>query len=139
MEPIRRLLLALMYFGMIGLLTELFLLEHTESPFQWVPIGSLVLGLLSALAITLRPTAATLRAFRWVMALMVLAGAVGVYLHLDGNYEWAMERSPSLGGLELVMEVMTGATPVLAPGALAQLGLLGLVLSYRHPALAAGR
>jgi hypothetical protein len=66
----------------------------------------------------------------------VVAGAVGVYLHLDGNYEWALERNSSMRGGELAWEILSGATPALAPGALAQLGLLGLAFTFRHPALA---
>ena len=36
---------------------------------------------------------------------------------------------------KLVWKALRGATPALAPGALAQLGLLGLLYTYRHPAL----
>lgn len=139
MDPIRKLLLAVIHLGIVGLLAELLLLGHTESTFQWVPIVSLGLGLAAALAVALRPGPGVVRAFRGVMGLFLLAGAVGVYLHLDGNYEWALERSSSLAGWELFVEAITGATPVLAPGALAQLGLLGLVLTFRHPALGPGR
>ena len=131
----RRMLLGLVYVGIFGLLGELILLGHTESTFQWVPIISLVVGLLAAMAMTFRPAPATVRPFRWIMWVFVVAGVVGVYLHLDGNYEWALERSSTLAGRELFWEVISGATPVLAPGALAQLGLLGLILTYRHPAL----
>ena len=38
-------------------------------------------------------------------------------------------------GLELVWEALKGATPALAPGAMAQLGLVGLAFAYRHPLL----
>ena len=31
--------------------------------------------------------------------------------------------------------VVSGATPTLAPGAMVELGLLGLAYTYRHPAL----
>jgi hypothetical protein len=43
-----------------------------------------------------------------------------------------------LAGWELFKEAMTGATPALAPGAMVQLGLIGLAWSYRHPALVPG-
>jgi hypothetical protein len=38
-----------------------------------------------------------------------------------------------------VIETLRGAIPALAPGAMAQLGLLGLLVSYRHPAVAMER
>jgi len=40
--------------------------------------------------------------------------------------------------IELVEKVLTGATPVLAPGSMALLGLIGLTHSYRHPAIHGG-
>jgi hypothetical protein len=38
-------------------------------------------------------------------------------------------------GMDLFSKVMTGAAPALAPGAMVQLGLLGLIYTFRHPAL----
>ena len=129
------LLLALVHLGIFGLLAELVLLEHTESATQWIPLVSLTVGLLAALTVAVRPSAGALRAFRAIMAVFVAAGVLGVYLHIDGNLEFARENDPSMTGRELLMEVLGGATPALAPGALAQLGLLGLALTYRHPLL----
>jgi hypothetical protein len=69
------------------------------------------------------------------MFIFLLVGAWGVYLHLLGNVEFALERDPSLSGANLMWKALRGATPALAPGALAQLGLLGLLYAYKHPAL----
>ncbi|MEW5926543.1 MAG: hypothetical protein AB1941_03590 [Gemmatimonadota bacterium] len=132
---LRRLLLGLMLLGSVGLAAELVLLEHTESAWQWVPLVALALGSACTLAVALRPSARTLRPFQAVMAACVAAGALGVYLHLQGNVEWELEGDASLRGAELYWAALWGATPALAPGALAQLGLLGLALAYRHPAL----
>jgi len=50
--------------------------------------------------------------------------------------EFKLETNPSLVGWALVWAVLTGkAPPVLAPGAMIQLGLLGVVYTYKHPAL----
>jgi hypothetical protein len=136
---LRRLLLALMLLGMLGLMAELLLLEHFEDVWQWVPLVSLAIGFLLALAVWKRPGPATLRAFRAMSAVFVAAGALGMYLHLDGNVEFERESDASIRGLPLLWEALQGATPALAPGALAQLGLLGLALAYRHPALRRGR
>lgn len=132
---IRRLLLGLVLLGIAGLAAELVLLEHTESTWQWVPLVALGVGFVCAVAVWLRPSPRTLRPFQAVMALFVAAGAVGAYLHLRGNVEWELESDASLRGLELFWAALHGATPALAPGAMAQLGLLGLTLAYRHPAL----
>lgn len=124
-----------MLFGMVGLSLELLLLEHFEDVWQWVPLAVLAAGLATGGAVAARPTRATLHAFRGVMAVAVGAGLLGLYLHYTGNTEFELESDPSLGGLRLFWTSIRGATPVLAPGALAQLGLLGLVHTFRHPGL----
>ena len=132
---LRRLLLGLVLIGILGLAAELVLLEHTESVWQWVPLVLLAAAFACGLAVALRPGAGTLRPFQGVMALCVAAGALGLYLHYRGNVEFELESDPSLRGAALLWAALHGATPALAPGALAQLGLLGLALAFRHPAL----
>jgi len=133
--PLRRLLLALVAVGAVGLLAELALSEHFDSVSQWIPLLLLVVVLGATGGVHLRRGRRALRIFQGVMALCVVAGAVGVWLHYRGNVEWELERDASLGGARLFWEAIRGATPALAPGALAQLGLIGLVYAHRHPAL----
>lgn len=132
---LRRILLAVVLVGIVGLGAELLLLEHYDGVWQWVPIVALAIGLLLGVAVGVRPGRGVLLAFRAVMAAFLVAGAVGVYLHLAGNAEFERESDPAIRGTALLWEALRGATPSLAPGALAQLGLVGLALSYRHPAL----
>ncbi len=131
---LRRLLLGLLLFGMIGLVAELLLLEHVETVWQWIPLVVLVLGFAAGAALFLRPAAATVRAFQGMMGLFVAAGVLGLYLHYRGNVEFEREMDPGLRGLALVWEALRGATPALAPGTLAHFGLLGLACTYRPPA-----
>jgi hypothetical protein len=135
---IRPLLLALVLFGAVGLVLELLLQEHYESPWQWAPLVVLAATLATGTAAWRTPGPRTLGAFRAVMVLCLVAGLVGFILHFKGNLEFALERDPDLSGLALIWKCLRGATPALAPGAMAQLGLLGLVYTYRHPALARG-
>jgi hypothetical protein len=132
---LRRLFLALLLAGMIGLIAELALLEHVESVWQWVPLVALVLGFAAGAALLLRPGPATVRAFQGMMAIFVAAGVLGLYLHFRGNVEFEREMDSGLRGLALVWEALRGATPALAPGTLAHFGLLGLACTWRHPAL----
>jgi hypothetical protein len=132
---LRRLLLGIVVLGAVGLEVELLLLEHYESAWQFTPLVLLGVVLVSAVLVWRRPSPGTVRFFQAVMALCVAAGAVGVFLHYEGNVEFELEREPLLRGLALFWEAARGATPALAPGAMAQLGLLGLVYTYRHPAL----
>ena len=134
----RQLVLALVAFGIVGLEVELALLRHAESFSQWLPHVFLLIGLVATAAVYFRPGRGTLRSFQVLMVLYLLIGALGVFFHLKGNVEFALERNPALSGMSLVWKALRGATPALAPGALAQLGLLGLLYTYRHPSLASG-
>jgi hypothetical protein len=135
-KSLRQLMLAVVVIGLVGLELELALLKHADSLQQWIPHVSLLIGLLATAAVYFLPGPATLRAFRAIMAAFLLVGALGVYLHFQGNVEFALERDPALTGLSLIWKALRGATPALAPGAMAQLGLLGLLYSYNHPAFA---
>ena len=137
LSTIRRILLALVLLGIVGLTAELFLLEHTESTTQLLPFGVLGAGAIGALAVAFRPGRRSLRVFQILMLLFVITGLVGLYLHLNGNVEFERETDPSARGLDLVWRSLHGGIPLLAPAAMAQLGLLGLVSAYRHPLLRA--
>lgn len=130
---VRDLILGVVVLGIVGLIAELLLQEHTESWQQWIPLVLLGLGLAATVLVRIRPTRGTLRLFQGMMALFLAAGLLGIYLHYAGNVEFVIERTPEIGGFHLVWEALRGATPALAPGALAQLGLLGFIYTYRHP------
>lgn len=134
-SPIRRLLLWIVLAGIVGLGLELVLLEHFEDRPQWIPLVLLAAGLVAAGALAVRATRATVRAFQAVSVLFVAAGALGLWLHFDGNLAFEREDDPAASTGVLVRRAIFGATPLLAPGALAQLGLVGLCIAYRHPAL----
>ena len=130
----RRLALALLVFGEAGVLIELWLLGHYEDPWQWTPLALISAGLLASAWIASRPGAVSLRIFGWLMAAHVAAGGVGLFLHLKANVEFELELHPDNAGWPLVQETLTGAIPALAPGTMFQLGLLGMLICWRHPA-----
>jgi len=134
LRVLRGFLFAVLLLGVLGTLAELYLLEHYEEWWQFVPL--VLLGV-SAPVIALcwaRPSPATLRAMQGFMLLLVIAGALGVYQHYTGNAEFELEMYPSRAGFELLWESLKGATPTLAPASMSWLGLVGLALSLRHPA-----
>lgn len=101
-----------------------------------IPLGAI--GAAAAALATMVVVAApwTVRAFQGVMTLLILTGALGVVLHYRGSLEFQVDMDPTLSRGQLFWKVMhMKAPPTLAPGALAQLGLLGLISVYRHPAL----
>jgi hypothetical protein len=131
----RPLFLGLVLLGILGLAAELLLLEHFESAWQFAPLAALGVGTAACVALLLRPARGTVRFFQAMMIVFVAAGAVGVFLHLRGNVEFEREMERGLGGAALFWRALHGATPALAPGAMAHLGLLGLACCFRHPAL----
>lgn len=120
---------------MAGLIAELALLEHYEEWQQLLPLGALGAGCATLVGMLIRPARASVRLFQVVMAVFVVLGGVGIALHVSGNIEFELEMEPGLRGTTLLWKALTGATPALAPGALAQTGLLGLLAAWRHPAL----
>ena len=134
-RPARLALLAILAIGNLGIGVELLLLKHTEDWWQWAPIVMLGAALIVNVAVALKPVAGTVRVLQGLMLLFLVTGIVGTWLHYAGNVEWELERMASLSGLELFRAAIMGATPTLAPGTMVQLGLIGLLYTYRHPAL----
>jgi hypothetical protein len=135
---IRVFLLATLAIGMIGMTSELLLIGHRETVQQQIPLILLGFGVVATAWHAAAPRATTVRALQIIMVLFVVSGAVGVALHYRGNVEFELEIYPGLGGFELVQKTLTGATPVLAPGSMTLLGLIGLTYAYKHPYLDRG-
>ena len=136
MATLRRFIAAILFLGMAGALTELFLLGHTEDFDQWIPIGLLLVALVLLVWNTMRPTVASLRLWQAVMVLFFIAGLTGSWLHFGANLEFQLEMDPSLSGAALFWKAAQAKSPpALAPGVMVQMGLLGLAYTFRHPYL----
>ena len=137
--PITTLRLALfliLLLGMLGTGAELILLSHTEDRLQWIPLALILLGLLTAGWHWARRSAPSLRVFQVILCGFIASGFAGMYFHYQGSAEFKLESNPSLRGWSLFREAIRNkAPPLLAPGVMIQLGLLGLIFTYRHPAL----
>lgn len=136
-DAARRILLAILVLGIAGISVELWLLAHTEDFNQLIPLILAVLGIVTAAAVAMRPSKGTVRLFQAVMALFLLSGVIGMWLHFQVNMEFQLEMDPALTGLALFRKsILAKAPPALAPGAMIQLGLIGLAYTFRHPGLA---
>ena len=136
---IRTWLLGLLVLQLVGLLTELLLLEHYEDLLQWIPLAAIAITLMLIAWHVVRPHVINVRTMQAVMAAFVLIGMMGIGLHLLGAAEFQMEIDPSQSPWTVLHKALRAqAPPALAPGVMVQMGLLGLVYSYRHPAAAAG-
>ena len=137
-DAARRILLAIFLLGIAGISTELWLMGHTEDAYQLIPLGLAGLAIVTVVPAALRPSPEPLRLFQAVMLLFLVSGVLGAYLHFQVNMEFQLEMDPALSGLALYRKAILAKTPpALAPGAMIQLGLIGLAYTFRHPALTA--
>jgi hypothetical protein len=136
LSAVRRLLLLLLVVFMAGTAADLMLLDHHEDVWQMVPLAVIALGVAAAAFAAVSGGAAAVSLMRVVMALFIGSGLIGVGLHFAGNSEFQREIDPGLQGWSLFVKAVTAkAPPALAPAAMIQMGLLGLLYTYRHPAL----
>jgi len=131
---LRRGLLAVVILGSAAGMADLLLIGHYEDPWQYTPLMLMAASLVVGSALAVAPRHGTLRLFRVLMGAGVVAGLTGIRMHFTGNREFELEVFPNMTGWELFTEAVTGATPVLAPGTMAVIGLLGLLYAWRHPA-----
>ena len=133
-DTARRILMAILLLGVGGIMTELLLLGHIEDVYQLIPVALGSVAILMCAAVALKPGVGSIRLFQLVMLLMILSGLVGAWLHFQVNMEFQLEMDPSLTGGNLFRKSILAKTPpALAPGAMMQLGLIGLAYTYKHP------
>lgn len=133
----RKLVLLIFLFGTFSVGAELLLVGHVESFWQLLPLVLIAASLVALVFHAVVENVTSIKVFQVLMLLFILSGFVGVGQHYQAKIEFKLEINPSLSGLELFREALTGSTvpPVLAPGMMLQLGLLGLAFTYRHPVL----
>jgi hypothetical protein len=134
-RALRRMLLIVLAIGLVGSSAELLLLQHTEDGWQWIPLVLMAAAALTLVWLAVSGSAWSVMTLQVLMACFVAAGALGVALHYRANVEFQREIDPSVHGLDLLWRVMEAKTPpALAPGTMVQMGLIGLIATYRHPA-----
>jgi hypothetical protein len=131
LELLRRWILIILVLGLLGTVTELLLLEHYEQPLQFVPLLLIVTAFGVLWWEFRRRDMASRRAMQIVMALFVLAGFVGFAAHFQGSAGYQLELDPDMSDWELLEKILRAkAPPLLAPGMMLQLGLLGLAYAF---------
>ena len=130
-----RFLMWLFIFGVLGIGAELILLGHYEAFKQWIPLALIAISMVTLAWLLIQRSLLSLRFFQGTMVLYVISGILGLWFHFNGNREFELEMYPSMSGLDLLWESLTGATPALSPGTMVLLGLLGLTFAYTHIAL----
>ena len=131
LERLRRWILFVLVLGLLGTETELVLLKHYDEPWQFLPLF-LIASAISVLAWhTKRHDRSSLRALKLIMLSFLVAGFIGVGLHFRGAAQFQLETDPAMGKWDLIKKVMRiESPPVLAPGVMLQLGLIGLAYAF---------
>jgi len=136
LASIRILLLGALALGVLGTSGELILLRHIDMAAQWIPVVLLAVSIPVLIWHAVSPSARSVWIVQGLMGLFIAAGTLGVGLHVNGNVEFERELHPTEQGFEFLRKTIAGATPVLAPGSMVLLGLVGLAQTYRHPSAA---
>ncbi|MGQ0732194.1 MAG: hypothetical protein ACT4QD_00910 [Acidobacteriota bacterium] len=120
----------------LGMGTDLLLMGHYEDANQIIPLALAGTALPLIGWTAARPRPFVLRALQLVMLCFMGAGVTGMTLHAQANAEFQREIDPGIGMWDLFWKVTEATSPpALAPAVMVQLGLLGLVYTYKHPAL----
>jgi hypothetical protein len=131
LDLLRGWILAVLVLGLVGTVTELFLLSHYEQAVQLVPVVLILLALAALAWQFFRRDAASLNVLIVIMSLFLLAGFAGFVAHFHGSAEFQLDLDPDIGTWELVQKVLHAkAPPLLAPGMMLQMGLLGLAYVF---------
>jgi hypothetical protein len=132
---LRRALLVILLIGIVGMVAELLMLKHTEGFWQLAPVGLLVAALPILVWLRVSRSIPSLRVLQLLMGIYLVSGVAGVLLHYQGNSVYEMEAMPGVGGWDLFLRAVLGASPTLAPGTMILLGLIGLAYTFRYPAI----
>src|SRR5947208_7197737 len=93
---VRSMLLAILLIGLTGTGAELLLLNHVESPWQWVPVLLILLSFVVIGWHGVKRGPVGIRAIECTMIAFIAAGFTGFYFHYRGSVEFKVESNRSL-------------------------------------------
>lgn len=120
-----RLLFVGISFLLIGTGLELYLLHHFEDFFQLIPLICIASSLIVLGVMQVRVSRFIQQLFSVLMLVTALAGIFGIVLHIQTNFQFEQEMTPTHSNWDLFVESLTGAIPALAPGSLIAFSILG--------------
>lgn len=136
--------LALAGVATVGTAVELATERHWRSTVQLVPWAALAVLTVAVILLAVRPNRRAVQLARVLAAVVVLTSVVGVIEHLQANLDAGVLDARYAAGWD-ALSVLTklwyavtktvGPAPPLAPGVLAQAGLISLLATWRHPAI----
>jgi len=142
-ELLRKFVLWLAAASAAGTAVELAMLRHWRGLDQLIPWAMLGIASVAIALVMRRPTRGVLKAARIVGTVVALTALVGVYEHVAANYHdgarsrataaaWATMSEPARW--LAAVDGSAGQAPPVAPGVLAQVGVLLFFATVGHPA-----
>jgi hypothetical protein len=125
-----RVLLFILALGLLGTLGELLLLRHWGGVRELIPFVLVVVALPVLVWYLASESPSSRRTLQATMVAFLLAGILGSWFHFTANIGYEQESNPGLALGPVVRLAIGGSTPTLAPGALIELGLVGLLLAF---------
>ena len=114
-------------FVAFGLLLDLYLIQHYEDFLQLLPIAG-IWSLLIIFAIGKSSYNDFISILMFCSIIVVaIIGLLGVFFHLKANFEFEKEIYANETTINLLINSLSGALPVFAPGSLLILSLLGIL------------
>ncbi len=111
----------------LGLILELWLIEHYEDLLQFTPLFCVALASILLVADRYSDAKWIRLAFKGLLVINAFCAVLGVYLHLKANFEFEKEIYANETTMNLLINSFSGALPVFAPGSLLILSLLGIL------------
>jgi len=133
LRGVRLLILLAISAALIVTEAELLFVGHTGgNNGQVIAVVLVGLGLTVTCHAILRNTPSIV-VFRFTMYLFLIFGIDGFLTHYHWAVQAALKSQPTLAGMPLLYATLSGKIPLLAPGMLLEIGLLGLIYTFQHP------
>ena len=131
---VRLLILAAIAAALIVTEAELLFVGHTGSNNgQVIAVVLVSLGLITVSCHAILRNTSSIVVLRLTMYLFLIFGIDGLFTHYHWAVQSALKSQPTLVGMPLVYATLSGKIPLLAPGMLIEIGLLGLIYTFQHP------
>ena len=122
---VKQVIFAALLFMMLGTSLELYLIHHYEDTQQLIPLLCIAIAILGVFILFYKRTKQTFKIFKFILIITALSGVYGIFLHLQVNFEFEKEMTPTATNWELCIESLSGALPALAPASMIVLALIG--------------
>jgi hypothetical protein len=134
LQIVRRWVLAAIVAVLIATEAELIFVRHFgNNNGQMIAVVLTSTGLISVGWHAIARDTMSIVVFRFLMYLFLVFGIDGLMVHYNFAAHAVLKLHPALTGLPLLYATLSGDIPLLAPGMLIQVGLLGLLYTFHHP------